>query len=174
MSDLSKHLRSIGNECVALGYASLRHNYFDAADELDRLNAQALELCAEISKLTREHDALAARLAEADKLIDEAAQDRAMTFTPWRVKVRAYHQRYFDAALGVTESQPTASQRMTAAGYTRRPTLPSDADDRDDEVTANPTTAFQHQWATKGIGPTYCALCGVTSDQQKEAPSVGG
>ena len=35
MSDLSKHLRSIARECVALGYASLRHNYEDAADALE-------------------------------------------------------------------------------------------------------------------------------------------
>lgn len=37
MSDIVERLRGIANECVALGYASLRHNYADAADAIESL-----------------------------------------------------------------------------------------------------------------------------------------
>lgn len=44
MSDLVERLRSIGNQCVALGYASLRHNYFESADEIERLRGLLREV----------------------------------------------------------------------------------------------------------------------------------
>ena len=111
MSDLSKRLRGIGNECVALGYASLRHNYFDAADELDRLNAQALELCAEISGLRRENEALKGLLRElltTELLMMPSFEAGVAAQDAWADR-RAKARDDAAAALAGTANQPTAA-----------------------------------------------------------------
>ena len=72
---LVQRLREAHAECVesdggeAPGVAMWR----EAADELDRLNAQALELCAEISGLRRELAEANAELAYARSTGDECA-----------------------------------------------------------------------------------------------------
>jgi hypothetical protein len=94
--------------------------YFKMQDRIERLERDKLTLLGVLEKDAEERIFLAARLAEADKLIDEAASDRAMTFTPWRVKVRAYHKKYAaratDSAEAVREVQ-RIGQEIQPDGY---------------------------------------------------------
>jgi hypothetical protein len=134
MSDLISRLR--GDGYLLLNIHERQTLDYEAAYELDRLNGQALELCAELSGLRRENERLRELLLDARDMIRAGIDDYD------GVQEDALVGR-IDAALAGAAVQPEASlsQRMAAAGYTRRPKLPSDADDRDDEVTANPTKA---------------------------------
>ena len=61
MSDLISRLR--GDGYLLLNIHERQTLDYEAADELDRLNAQALELCAEISGLRRENERLRSNVA---------------------------------------------------------------------------------------------------------------
>jgi chromosome segregation ATPase len=75
MSDLTETLRHMAND-PEFAYAEIL-TLEVAADELDRLNAQALELCAEISGLRRDRDAMADLYRQACEERDDARRELA-------------------------------------------------------------------------------------------------
>jgi len=86
MSDLLDEIRGLQATMVTLFGPADGEIYGRAADEIDRLNAQALELCAELSGLRR-------ALAEAEALfvtgcgyIDDVPDGRAQ----YKDRVRAF------------------------------------------------------------------------------------
>jgi hypothetical protein len=107
---------------------------YEAADELDRLNAQALELCAEISGLRRENEALKGLLRELRRDYAGAALDFdtlreiGVTLTERAVKIADIKRRIdrIDAALAGAAVQPSspADGQPVAEGVARAEVVP--------------------------------------------------
>ena len=154
MTDLVRRLRE-------------RHSFLcdEAAAELDRLNAQALELCAEISRLTRERDLADAALHSlqtrwANRATEQELRGLLARVVPYLDRgMEALHRDIAAALAGEpatepakTADQPTAAPRCTRCGdsgwlYEGDPMRgsyseePCGCTENWDEVTPSPTEA---------------------------------
>ena len=97
MSDLASRLRGTWHDWRS-DYEIMQQ----AADELDRLNAQALELCAEISKLRRERQEWRSRMGL--KVTDDVVRENERLRELLRDNAPWVHS--IDAALAGAAVQP--------------------------------------------------------------------
>ena len=114
MSDLIPRLRE-------------RHSFLcdEAAAELDRLNAQALELCAEISRLTRERDLADAALHSlqtrwANRATEQELRGLLARVVPYLDRgMEALHRDIAAALAGEPATEPAKTADQPSAALTR-------------------------------------------------------